>query len=151
MWTSKWSSNSYCPFLWRVGFPFLSIHAPAQMLYSKAFWANMVFRAGAGPRPIDHKSLDVESLSMAIECLLDPSTIQAAERISQQMQHENGVKEAVNSFHRNLPFQQMNFEMIPRQPATWYWKKGKRTLKLSHRAVSILVEHKKIEVGSLKM
>jgi sterol 3beta-glucosyltransferase len=111
----------------------------------------MVHAAGAGPRPIDHKSLDVESLSQAIEVLLAPETVLAAERISEKMRHENGVKEAVKSFHRNLPFQQMNCDLVSRQPATWCWKKGKRTLKLSHRAASILVEHKKIEVSALKM
>jgi hypothetical protein len=118
---------------------------------SQPFWANMVHAAGAGPRPIDHKSLTTESLSQAIEVLLHPDTVLAAERIAEKMKHETGVKEAVKSFHRNLPFQQLNCDMIARQPATWCWKKGKRTLKLSHRAASILVEHKKIEVSSLKM
>jgi len=111
----------------------------------------MVAAAGAGPRPLDSKSLDADTLARAIEMLLHPKTVQAAERIAEKMKNENGVKEAVQSFHRNLPFEEMHCDMVPQQPATWYWKKGKRTLKLSHRAASILVEHKKIEASSLKL
>jgi sterol 3beta-glucosyltransferase len=109
----------------------------------------MISAAGAGPRPLDSKALYAATLSTAIKTLLHPSTIQAAQKISQKMRSENGVKEAVRSFHRNLPIKTLSCDMVPRQPATWYWKKGKRTLKLSHRAASILVEHKKIEASSL--
>ncbi|PMD56672.1 glycosyltransferase family 1 protein [Hyaloscypha bicolor E] len=115
------------------------------------FWANMVFSAGAGPRPLDGKTLDASTLATAIETLLHPSTIQAANRISDRMRNESGIKSAVRSFHRNLPIREMHCDMVPRQPATWCWKKGKRTLKLSHRAASILVEHKKIEASSLEI
>jgi sterol 3beta-glucosyltransferase len=111
----------------------------------------MVAAAGAGPRPLDSKSLDANILASAIEMLLHPETIQAAARIAEKMKKEDGVKEAVRSFHRSLPVREMHCDMVPRQPATWYWKKGKRTLKLSHRAASILVEHKKIEASSLKL
>jgi len=83
--------------------------------------------------------------------LLHPKTVQAAESIAEKMKNENGVKEAVRSFHRNLPVGEMHCDMVPQKSATWYWKKGKRTLKLSHRAASILVEHKKIEASSLKL
>lgn len=110
----------------------------------------MVFQAGAGPRPLDQKTLDSSTLSTAIEVLLLPQTLQAAVRISQKMKLEDGVKAAVRSFHRNLP-QSMHCSFIPRQPATWYWKRGHRILKLSHRAASILVEHKKLEASSLRL
>ncbi|OWP00890.1 glycosyltransferase family 1 protein [Marssonina coronariae] len=115
------------------------------------FWANMVAVAGAGPRPIEHKSLNAESLSRAIQVCLNPATILAAKKISEKMKDEDGVRAAVTSFHRNLPIQELNCDIIPRHPANWCWKNGMRTLKLSHRAASILVEHKKIEVGALKL
>jgi sterol 3beta-glucosyltransferase len=111
----------------------------------------MVSAAGAGPKPLEIRTLDASALATAIEILLHPSTTRAAELISQKMRMENGVKATVRSFHRNLPVQSMNCNFTPRQPATWYWKKGKRTLKLSHRAASILVEHKKIEASSLRL
>lgn len=118
---------------------------------SQPFWGNMVAAAGAGPRPIDHKALSVLTLAKTIEFLLHPSAMKAASRIASKMQHENGVKEAVRSFHRNLPIETLNCNLLPRYPATWCWKRGKRTLKLSHRAASILVDNKKIEASSLKM
>lgn len=118
---------------------------------SQPFWANMVAASGAGISLLNQKLVTVTTLSKAVEFLLRPSTMQAASQIALKMQHENGVKEAVKSFHRNLPVQQMNCDMLPRHPATWYWKRGKRILKLSHQAAAVLVEHKKIEASALRM
>ncbi|KAH7378899.1 hypothetical protein BKA64DRAFT_736571 [Cadophora sp. MPI-SDFR-AT-0126] len=115
------------------------------------FWANMVAAAGAGPRPLDHKTLDSDVLARAITILLSPDTIRAAEDLSRRMRHENGDKEATKSFHRNLPVDDMNCDMIPRHPAVWYWKRGKRTLKLSHQAASILIENNKMEASALSL
>ncbi|PBP28023.1 hypothetical protein BUE80_DR000975 [Diplocarpon rosae] len=115
------------------------------------FWANMVAAAGAGPRPIEHKSLSIESLSRAIQVCVNPATILAAKKISEKMKDEDGVRAAVTSFHRNLPIQELNCDLIPRHPANWSWKNGEYTLKLSHRAASILVEQKKIEIGALRL
>lgn len=147
---TQWASNSYRPILWRVSVS--SIQTFLQLTdYSQPFWANMVAAAGAGPRPIDHKSLDVVSLSKAIAVCIAPETQIAAQKIAEKMKVENGVRAAVRSFHRNLPIQELNCDMVPKHPANWSWKKGSRTLKLSHRAASILVEHKKIEASSLKL
>jgi sterol 3beta-glucosyltransferase len=111
----------------------------------------MVAAAGAGPRPLDAKTLSNSALADAIAVLLSPDTVSAAETIAAKMRHENGVKEAVKSFHRNLPVQGMNCDLIPRRSAVWIWTKGKKRIKLSHRAASILVESGKIEVSALKL
>jgi sterol 3beta-glucosyltransferase len=149
--TPERATNSHRSILWRVR-PFLHFIKQFKLIDgSQPLWANIVSAAGAGPRPLEIKTLDASALTTAIEILLHPSTIRATELISRKMRTENGVKAAVRSFHRNLPVPSMNCNFIPRQPATWYWKKGKRTLKLSHRAASILVEHKKIEASSLKL
>ncbi|ESZ90226.1 glycosyltransferase family 1 protein [Sclerotinia borealis F-4128] len=115
------------------------------------FWGNMVAVAGAGPPPIEHKSLDVATLSNAIKFLFSPDVMMAAHNIAVKIRHENGVKEAVNSFHRNLPVKAMSCELMPQQPATWLWKKGRRSLKLSHHAAATLVEKKKIDAGDLTL
>ncbi|KAI9053883.1 hypothetical protein LZ554_002830 [Drepanopeziza brunnea f. sp. 'monogermtubi'] len=115
------------------------------------FWANMVAVAGAGPRPIEHKSLNVESLSKAIKICVDPATVLAAEKIALKMKYEKGVQAAVTSFHRNLPIHHITCDLVPDHPANWDWKKGKRSLKLSHRAAAILVDNKKIDAASLKL
>ena len=147
---TQWASNSYRPILWRVSNFFIEVYLQLTD-YSQPFWVNMVAAAGAGPRPIDHKSLNVASLSKAIAVCIAPETQIAAQKIAEKMKVENGVRAAVRSFHRNLPIQELNCDMVPKHPSNWSWKKGKRTLKLSHRAASILVEHKKIEASSLKL
>jgi sterol 3beta-glucosyltransferase len=74
----------------------------------------MVSAAGAGPKPLEIRTLDASALATAIEILLHPSTTRAAELISQKMRMENGVKATVRSFHRNLPVQSMNCNFTPR-------------------------------------
>lgn len=111
----------------------------------------MVAAAGAGPEPIEHKALNVDILADAIAFCLSPNAVRAAKSIASKMRAEDGVRTAVNSFYRNLPVATMSCDLIPRQPATWKWKKGKSSLQLSHRAASILVEYKKIDAGSLKL
>jgi sterol 3beta-glucosyltransferase len=111
----------------------------------------MVAAAGAGPSPIDHKSLDVPALVNAIQFCLLPNTLKCAQILADRMRHENGVKAAVDSFHRNLPIKEISCDLMPEHPATWYWKKGKNNLKLSHQAASNLVENHKISPSDLTM
>lgn len=111
----------------------------------------MVAAAGAGPGSIEHKLLNAETLANSITFCLSQSALRAAESLASKMRIENGVKSAVDSFHRNLPVTAMSCDLVTRQPASWEWKKGKSSLKLSHRAALILVEYKKIEAGSLKL
>ncbi|KAH6670033.1 glycosyltransferase family 1 protein [Halenospora varia] len=113
------------------------------------FWGNMVAAAGAGPHPIDHKSLDSASLSKAIHFLLSPDALAAAESIAARMRSEDGVKAAVASFHRGLARSSMHCEVLPDHPATWMWKRGGQTVKLSHKAASVLVEEKRVDISSL--
>ncbi|TGO82354.1 hypothetical protein BPOR_0852g00010 [Botrytis porri] len=115
------------------------------------FWGNMVAAAGAGPAPIEQKSLTVSTLSNAIKFLLSPNAKAAAQVLASRIQHENGVREAVNSFHRNLPVKALSCELIPQLPATWYWKKSRKHLKLSHQAAAILVEKKKINASDISL
>ncbi|TGO38548.1 hypothetical protein BHYA_0072g00110 [Botrytis hyacinthi] len=115
------------------------------------FWGNMVAAAGAGPAPIEHKSLNVNTLSNAIKFLLSPNVVTAAQTLASRIQHENGVKEAVNSFHRNLPIKPLSCELLAQQPATWYWKKGRKHLNLSHQAAAVLVEKKKVNASDLSL
>ncbi|KAF7893783.1 hypothetical protein EAF00_007297 [Botryotinia globosa] len=115
------------------------------------FWGNMVAAAGAGPAPIEHKSLNITTLSNAIKFLLSPNVITAAQTLASRIQHENGVKEAVHSFHRNLPIKPISCALMAQQPATWYWKKGRKHLNLSHQAAAVLVEKKNINVSDLSL
>ena len=110
----------------------------------------MVATAGAGPPPINHKSLSPASLSSAIRFILTPSAQVAAQKISEKMSHENGVKEAVKSFHRNLPIKQMRCDLLPRKTAVWEYDLGdKRSMKLSDEAAFILMEQKRIKMSKI--
>jgi hypothetical protein len=60
--------------------------------------------------------------------------------MGQRMQQEDGVKQAVNSFYANLPWEKMQCDILPEFPASWTYKKGGRRLKLSKAAAAILTE-----------
>lgn len=111
----------------------------------------MVASAGAGPPPLNIATLTSDVLVNAIELLLRPETLEAAAVISQKMQRENGVQEAVKSFHRNLPVKTLCCDFIPSQAAVWHHKKGKRTFKLSQQAARILVGKGRIDQKTLKL
>lgn len=111
----------------------------------------MVAAAGAGPRPIHHKSLTPDNLAEAIQFCLTPTTEAAAGQIAMNMRQEDGVKTAVASFHRHLPANEMRCDLLPDENAAWRYNKGKKIFKLSDRAIAILLEHKKIEMKDLKL
>ncbi|KAJ7740943.1 sterol glucosyltransferase [Mycena maculata] len=104
------------------------------------FWGDMVAAAGAGPKPIPHKSLDARNLAEAITFCLTPEAAAAARTIAQKMQSESGVKTAVDSFHANLPLERLKCDILPNRPAAWAIKKGKGKIRLSKLAAEILVQ-----------
>jgi sterol 3beta-glucosyltransferase len=111
----------------------------------------MVASVGVGPPPLAIGTLTAQTLVKAIEKLLAPITLEAAAVLSQKMQQENGVKEAVNSFHRNLPHKKLNCDFIPNLPAVWTFKKDKRTFKLSFTAAKVLIERGRVNEKGLKL
>ncbi|KAJ5808078.1 Sterol 3-beta-glucosyltransferase, partial [Penicillium riverlandense] len=114
------------------------------------FWGDMVAKAGAGPDPIPHASLDPDNLAAAIKFCITPEATSAALEISIKMQSESGVAAAVDSFHRNLPLDRMRCSIIPNQVAVWSYGKEKASLNLSKTAVSILIQHNRIDAKQLK-
>jgi hypothetical protein len=110
----------------------------------------MVANAGAGPRPIPHKTLTIQNLTEAIEFCLTPEATVAAQELARKMQTECGVDEAVKSFHRNLPLERMRCVIIPDQVAVWNYKKNKRSLNLSKMAVQTLIEYSRIDTENLQ-
>lgn len=110
----------------------------------------MVSKAGAGPDPIPHASLNPDNLAAAIKFCVTPEAASAALEISIKMQSETGVAAAVDSFHRNLPLDRMRCSIIPNQVAVWTYGSKKESLNLSKTAVSILIEHNRIDAKQLK-
>jgi sterol 3beta-glucosyltransferase len=111
----------------------------------------MVYAAGAGPQPIHHSQLNAETLSKAIRVCNSPQARSTAATIAQKMKAESGVRQAVSSFHRNHPINDMTCDIISKEPACWSYKKGKKDMKLSDKAALILTERKKIDAKYLKM
>ncbi|KAK8224342.1 hypothetical protein HDK77DRAFT_504114 [Phyllosticta capitalensis] len=102
------------------------------------FWGDMVAAAGAGPRPIPHRHLDSQNLAEAIAFCLTPEAAIAAHGIAVKMRAENGVKNAVDSFHANLPLERAQCDLLPDRPAFWIYKKGKKPMRLSKLAAGLI-------------
>jgi len=81
------------------------------------FWGSMVSRRGCGPPPIKHKRLTSDNLAAALTFLLRPECKLAAERVAEEMSHENGLQAGVKSFHRHLPLRLMSCDLSPPPPS----------------------------------
>jgi hypothetical protein len=66
-------------------------------------------------------------------------TLAAAKAIARRMENEEGVRAAVESFHRHLPIEKMQCDLIPDQPAVWTLKSGRKPVKVSKVAAEVLV------------
>ncbi|RMJ21082.1 hypothetical protein PHISP_08050, partial [Aspergillus sp. HF37] len=111
----------------------------------------MVAAAGAGPEPIKHTLLNANNLADAIRHCMRPETLEAAGNIANKAQAECGVKKAVESFHRNLPSDTMRCQILPREPATWVYKKAlTKPLYLSTTAALVLADHLQLDSKHLQ-
>lgn len=112
----------------------------------------MVASRGLGPKPIPHRSLNAQNLAEAIQFCLHPDAQAAAQDVANQMSHESGVAAAVASFHRNLPFDNMQCQLLTSEPAVWRFKKSsKPSLYLSKIAAEILLEYYRIKLTDLHL
>ncbi|CAG8384820.1 unnamed protein product [Penicillium salamii] len=114
------------------------------------FFGDMVKATGAGPEPIPYKALTTEKLVDAITFCLEPTTAAVARRIGDQINQENGVRAAVNSFHAHLPRRDMECDLIPGEPAVWKFKKGRRIVKLSKIAAFKLKDQGRLQAKHLQ-
>ena len=83
------------------------------------FWGDMVYRAAAGPQPIPYKELTIEKLVDAIRVALSNEATMAANEIATRMKGEEGVRNAVDGFHRLLPLKSMRCAVLPDKVAVW--------------------------------
>ena len=71
--------------------------------YDQPFWGEMVFRRGAGPRPIPRKGLTADRLAEAIESALNDAAMrQRAAEIGQRIRQEDGVAIAIKIILHNI-------------------------------------------------
>jgi hypothetical protein len=79
------------------------------------------------------------ALAEAIQFLLREKTSAAAKSIARRMENEQGVRSAVESFHRHLPLEMMQCDLIPGHPAVWTLKSGRKPVKVSKLAAEVLI------------
>jgi sterol 3beta-glucosyltransferase len=111
----------------------------------------MVASAGAGPPPIHHTKLTIDNLAAAIAQCLSPECIASARRIQNSMAAEDGVKTAADSFHRWLPTQALQCDLLPNETAVWRLRKSKKPTKLSAKAVAVLANKELLEPKDLAL
>jgi len=99
----------------------------------------MVANSGAGPVPLPPRKMTAAALAEAIQFLMREETSAAARVIARRMQNEQGVQAAVDSFHRQLPREKMQCDLIPDQPAVWTLKAGRKSVKVSKLAAEVLI------------
>jgi len=99
----------------------------------------MIANAGAGPEPLPPRKMTAAALAEAIQFLMRGETLAAARAIARRMQNEQGVQAAVDSFHRQLPREKMQCDLIPNQPAVWTLKSGRKPVKVSKLAAEVLI------------
>jgi Ser/Thr protein kinase RdoA (MazF antagonist) len=110
----------------------------------------MVNAAGAGPAPIPQRQLNAQNLADAIRDCLTPRAQAAAQIMADKMRQENGVRQAVNSFHANLPLDDMRCDILPEFSAAWLYKKESLRVKLSKAAAEILTDRKRMKWSDLR-
>ena len=99
----------------------------------------MVANSGAGPEPLPPRKMTAATLAEAIQFLMREETSTAAKAIARRMENEQGVRSAVESFHRHLPLEVMQCDLIPDQPAVWTLKSGRKQVRVSKLAAEVLI------------
>ncbi|KAI5118322.1 hypothetical protein M0805_006605 [Coniferiporia weirii] len=113
------------------------------------FWGDMIYRSGAGPKPVRRKDLDVERLTEAIQFVLKPEARAASLRLSRQIQAEDGITNGVLSFYRHLPLLNMRCDLDPGRTAVWW--STEHCLKLSAFAAQTLADEKLLNMNNLDL
>ncbi|ETN41570.1 uncharacterized protein HMPREF1541_03506 [Cyphellophora europaea CBS 101466] len=103
------------------------------------FWGDMIFAAGAGPRPIPFETLTAETLAEGLEFCLSEKAQVAAYEIATRMCGEEGAQAAATSFYRHLSADVMACDIVPEYPASWLYRHGSKTIKLSVQAAESLL------------
>lgn len=101
------------------------------------FWGKVIEKSGAGPAPLPGKSITADNLAEAFRFVDQPSTKQAAKKMSDSIATENGCEAAVHSFHTHLPLHRIHSDLEPTFPACFNLKKY--NLQISRPVAQVLV------------
>ncbi|KAG2020981.1 glycosyltransferase family 28 domain-containing protein [Coprinopsis cinerea AmutBmut pab1-1] len=115
----------------------------------QAFWGDMVYRAGAGPRPIPKAELTVKKLRDAIVFALSASAKASAQNLADRIALEDGVRSGVASFYKHLPLNDMSCDLDPSRIAVWW--SSQYCMKLSAFAAQVLADAGLLLMDSLQL
>ena len=73
------------------------------------FWADAIYRRGAGPSPISPKDFNKETVSEAFHFALQPNIRKRAAEMGDAIRSEQGESKGVESFYRHLPLLNMRY------------------------------------------
>ncbi|KAK3989155.1 sterol 3-beta-glucosyltransferase [Cladorrhinum sp. PSN332] len=113
------------------------------------FWGTMITRAGAGPAPIPHKTLNAANLASAIEECLKPETQARARELGQKIREEQGADVGGKAFHQFLDVDKMRCSLAPSRVAVWRVKRSQ--VRLSALAAAVLVKEGWLKYSDLKL
>lgn len=94
----------------------------------------------------------MENLTDAIRYCLSDGARHAAQKIAESMHQEDGVRTAVQSFHRHLGVPDLSCDVLPQYAAAWVYKKGskQKPVKLSNAALKVLVARKQVDLAHIE-
>ncbi|MCJ1444108.1 MAG: hypothetical protein MMC23_004608 [Stictis urceolatum] len=101
------------------------------------FWGGMVFRAGAGPRPVPFKKLTADSLAACLETALRPESLEKARILGKKVEHEDGAAIGAQQFQDCLDVDSLRCFILPDRVAIWRIKHT--AVQLSGLAGSVLI------------
>ena len=113
------------------------------------FWGNMVFRAGAAPKPLPYSALTATALADAITAALRPGVLQNARELGERIREERGCERGAQSFHDHLPMGNMGCSLVPRRVAVWRVRKS--GIRLSAMAATVLRKADLVDFNGLEM
>ena len=113
------------------------------------FWGSMVWKAGAGPKPIPSKQLTSGNLAAAIDEALQPSVLERAQEMAARIALEKGTEDGAKNFHANLDIDSLRCALAPSRVAVWRIKRTK--IRLSAFAATVLGSEGLLEFSNLKL
>ncbi|CAE6464930.1 unnamed protein product, partial [Rhizoctonia solani] len=113
------------------------------------WWATQITRRGAGPPPLDPKTLTAEAFAVALRIALSSTTMRAAEMVGEMIRRESGTQNGVDSFHRHMPLLNMRCDLDPTRVAVWY--SPMHEMRLSAFAAQVLSEGGYIDINKLEL
>ncbi|CCO35088.1 Sterol 3-beta-glucosyltransferase [Rhizoctonia solani AG-1 IB] len=113
------------------------------------WWAVQIARRGAGPPPLDSKSLTAAGFAAALRMALSPATLESAQVVGAMIRQENGAQNGVDSFHRHMPLLNMRCDLDSTRVAVWY--SPTHNMRMSAFAAQVLSESGYIDINQLKL